>query len=54
MKRVCALILLAAGSVLSAACYVKQDNAGNWWACESYQTANGPADACYALPERPF
>lgn len=54
MKRVYVLLLLFAASMFSTACYVKQDEAGNWWACETYQTQNGPADACYALPERPF
>ena len=54
MKRMCALLLLAAATIVSAGCYVKQDEAGDWWACESYDTANGPADACYALPDRPF
>ena len=54
MKRVCALVLLIVGAFASSACYVKQDEAGNWWACETYQSTSGPADACYALPDRPF
>lgn len=54
MKRVCALILFLTAAVASSACYVKQDEAGQWWACDTYQTNNGPSDACYALPERPF
>jgi hypothetical protein len=54
MKRVCAIGLLMILSFVSSACYVKQDEVGNWWACETHQTANGPTEACYALPGRPF
>lgn len=54
MKRLYALLLLMTASLVASGCYVKQDELGNWWACETYQTDNGPADACYALPERPF
>jgi hypothetical protein len=54
MKRLCALLLLAAASIASTACYAKQDEAGSWWACETYQSANGPAEACYPLPQKPF
>lgn len=54
MKRLWAVCVLAIGAVISSACYVKQDEGGSWWACETYQTANGPADTCYALPGPPF
>jgi hypothetical protein len=54
MKRLWAVGVLLIASFMSAACYVKQDEVGNWWACETYQAADGPTDACYALPERPF
>jgi hypothetical protein len=54
MKRVGALCLFVIVSLISSACYVKQDDSGNWWACESYQASSGPADACYALPGPPF
>jgi hypothetical protein len=54
MNRVCALVLLVTASLLSSGCYVKRDQMGNWWACETIQTANGPAEACQPLPGRPF
>jgi hypothetical protein len=54
MKRVYAVLLLGVASLLSSACYVKQDQMGNWWACDTIQTANGPAEACQPLPARPF
>ena len=54
MKRVLTMAVLLVAAVMSSACYVQQDEAGNWWACETYQTDSGPTDACYALPERPF
>jgi hypothetical protein len=50
MKRVRALSLLVFLGFISSACYVKQDEAGNWWACETYDSATGPLDTCYPLP----
>lgn len=54
MKRVIAVVMLVGMSMLSAACYVKQDEGGQWWACDTVQTPNGPSEACYALPSSPF
>jgi hypothetical protein len=54
MNRVCVLALILSASLLSSACYVKQDVRGQWWACEAIQSNQGPAEACYPLPARPF
>jgi hypothetical protein len=54
MKRIYAVAVLLIATLLSSACYVKQDEVGKWWACETYQTATGPTDACYALAGPPF
>jgi hypothetical protein len=54
MKRIFAVAVLLVATFVSSACYVKQDEGGNWWACETYQGTPGPTDACYALPEPPF
>ena len=49
MRRVVCLALVFTASVLSGGCYVMQDTGGQWWACENYQTPNGPATACAPL-----
>ena len=53
MRRLLMLLFLAAASVASTGCYVKQDTNGQWWACETYTTPNGPAEGCYEI-EAPF
>jgi hypothetical protein len=54
MRKAFCLALLLVASVASGGCYVKQDAAGQWWACEEYATPYGaPATACYQI-EAPF
>ena len=53
MRRLLMLLILAAASVVSTGCYVKQDASGKWWACETYATPNGPAEGCYEI-DNPF
>jgi hypothetical protein len=45
-----AVILVIAASVLSSACYITQDASGQWYACETLATANGPVDGCTPIP----
>lgn len=53
MRRLFLLVLLLAGAVVSSGCYVMQDQNGQWWACETYATPNGPATGCYQI-QAPF
>ena len=46
MRRALCLALLVVAAAVSGGCYVTQDAKGQWWACEDYQTANGPATGC--------
>jgi hypothetical protein len=46
MRRALCLALLILASAISGGCYVTQDANGQWWACEDYQTPNGPTTAC--------
>jgi hypothetical protein len=49
MRKAFCLALLIMASAFSGGCYLKQDTSGKWWACENYQTPNGPATACAPL-----
>lgn len=53
MRKVLCLALVIAASTLSGGCYVMRDAGGQWWACEEYQTPNGPATACAPM-QGPF
>jgi len=46
MRRLIAIVLCAAAAAVSGGCYMMQDQAGQWWACEDYQTPNGVATGC--------
>jgi hypothetical protein len=46
MRKALCLALLILSSAVSSGCYVTQDSTGQWWACESYETENGLANAC--------
>jgi hypothetical protein len=47
-RKILVALVIAAG-LLSEACYVKQDENGQWWACEDYQTPNGIVSGCTPL-----
>ena len=49
MRKALCLALIIFASAMSGGCYVMQDVNGKWWACEEYQTQNGPAQACTPL-----
>jgi hypothetical protein len=51
MHRLLAVVLLVAASTFSGGCYLMQDQNGQWWACEDYQTPNGVASGC--VPVQP-
>lgn len=53
MRRLLGILLLVSAAVVSGGCYVTQDGTGQWWACEEYVTANGPATACTPI-QKPF
>lgn len=46
MRKALCLALIFVASLASGGCYLMQDTSGQWWACEEYQTPNGPAQAC--------
>ena len=46
MRKALCLALIVVASAISGGCYVMQDANGQWWACEEYQTPNGPLQAC--------
>lgn len=52
-RTLCRVALLVAGSLVLQACYVSQDEQGQWWACEEYATPGGPATACAPM-QPPF
>ena len=53
MRRAICIVALLVAAAFSGGCYVTQDAQGQWWACDQYQTANGPADACTPI-QAPF
>jgi hypothetical protein len=53
MRKAICIAALALAAAVSGGCYVTQDSSGQWWACDEYQTANGPATACTPI-EAPF
>jgi hypothetical protein len=53
MRRLFGILLLVSAAFVSGGCYVTQDGAGQWWACEEYATAKGPATACTPI-QAPF
>ena len=53
MRRVILALLFAAATVVSGGCYVSQDQNGQWWACDDYQTPNGVATGCAPIA-KPF
>ena len=46
MRRLLAVVLLVAAAAFSGGCYAMQDQNGQWWACEEYQTPQGVATGC--------
>jgi hypothetical protein len=52
-RKLVAVAWLVVASLMLQACYVTQDQNGQWWACEEFQTANGSGTACTPI-ERPF
>jgi hypothetical protein len=53
MRKLLCLAALVIGCAISGGCYVEQDASGQWWACDDYPTANGPANACTQI-QAPF
>jgi hypothetical protein len=53
MREALCVALLVLAAAVSGGCYVTQDSNGQWWACDTYQTADGAADACTPI-QAPF
>jgi len=41
--------LLGAAAFATTACHVEQSADGQWWVCETAQTANGPVSGCQKI-----
>ena len=53
MRKALLMALLVVSAMVSSGCYAMQDLNGRWWACQEYQTPNGPATACTPI-DNPF
>ena len=53
MRRLIAVLLFAAAAAFTSGCYAMQDQNGQWWACDDYQTPNGVATGCAPI-QKPF